>query len=212
MHAMNPFPPSGIGSDSFGPSPPHAVPVDVYTASYRVSGQTTTRFARVADIVNQVTSSHLVVEHATVSEHADATATLGALQVLVTLDEILFVVAEEVSVEARPEMRIPKRPVRAQLGSPPFRLTGVVHVSPGSRPIDGILNATDRFLAMTEVTIASGAYPELGRTAPAAAIQRRLAHLILVLDDERPDELLADVLDQATAERWLKPREPSPEP
>jgi hypothetical protein len=211
MHAMNPFPPSGVGSDAYGPSPPHAVPVDVYTASYRVSGQTITRFGRVADIVNQNTSTHLVVEHATVSEHADPTATIGALQVLVTLDEILFVVAEEVSAEARPEMRIPKRPVRAQVGLPPFRLTGAVHVSPGSRPIDGILNSTDRFLAMTEVTVASGPHPELGRTAPAAAIQRRLAHLILVLDDERPDELLADVLDQATAERWLKPREPSPE-
>jgi len=65
---------------------------------------------------------------------------------------------------------------------------------------------------MTEVSVACGAHPELGRTAPAVAIQRKLAHLILVLDDERPDELLADVLDQQTAERWLKPREPGGEP
>jgi hypothetical protein len=35
------------------------------------------------------------------------------------------------------------------------------------------------------------------------AIQRRLAHMILVTDDERPDELLAEVLDRDTAERWL---------
>jgi hypothetical protein len=208
---MNPFPSSATGPDPFEPSPARAVALDVYTAAYRVSGQTTTRFERVADIVNQLTSDHLVVEHATVSEHADPNATLGALQVLVTLDEILLVIADEAAPEARPEMRIPKRPVRAQVGLPPFRLTGVVHVAPGSRPIDGILNATDRFLAMTEVTVASGAHPDLARTATAAAIQRRLAHLILVLDDERPDELLADVLDQATAERWLKPREPSPE-
>jgi hypothetical protein len=27
---------------------------------------------------------------------------------------------------------------------------------------------------------------------------------MLVTDDERPDELLADVLDGATAERWLR--------
>jgi hypothetical protein len=208
---MNPFPSNATGPDPFEPSPARAVSIDVYTAAYRVSGQTTTRFERVADIVNQLTSDHLVVEHATVSEHADPNATLGALQVLVTLDEILLVIADEASPAARPEMRIPKRPVRAQVGLPPFRLTGVVHVAPGSRPVDGILNATDRFLAMTEVTVASGAHPELGRTAAAAAIQRRLAHLILVLDDERPDELLAEVLDQATAERWLKPREPSPE-
>jgi hypothetical protein len=57
------------------------------------------------------------------------------------------------------------------------------------------------------VTVVSGAHPELGRTAEAAAIQRRLAHLVLVTDDERPDELLADVLDRDTAEMWLKRRE-----
>ena len=52
-------------------------------------------------------------------------------------------------------MRIPKRSVRAQIGLPPFRLTGMVHVPTGSRPADGVLNASDRFLTMTEATIAS---------------------------------------------------------
>jgi uncharacterized protein DUF6812 len=197
--------------DPFAPAPIRSVSVDVYTADYCVSGQAATRFGRVADIVNQVTSSHLIVEHATVSEYADAAATLAALQVLVTLDEILFVIAAEAEGGAQPEMRIPKRPVRAQVAMPPFRLTGAIHVPPGSRPIDGLLNAGDRFLPMTEVTVACGAHPELGRTAPAVAIQRALAHLILVMDDERPDELLADVLDQQTAQRWLKPREPEGE-
>lgn len=210
---MNAFTADPSASDPFAPSPVRSIGVDVYTAAYRASGETATRFGRVADIVNQVTSTHLVIEHATVSEYADPASTLGALQVLVTLDEILFVVAAEGSgPDARPEMRIPKRPVRAQVAIPPFHLTGAVHVPPGSRPIDGILNASERFLAMTEVTVACGPHPELGRTAPAVAIQRKLAHLILVLDDERPDELLADVLDQATAERWLKPREPGEEP
>jgi hypothetical protein len=106
-------------------------------------------------------------------------------------------------------MRIPKRAVRAQLGLPPFRITGSVHIPQGSRPVDGLLNASDRFLAMTEVTVVSGAHAELGRTAQAVAIQRRLSHMILVTDDERPDELLAEVLDRDTAERWLsESREP----
>jgi hypothetical protein len=197
--------------DPFAPSPTRSVAVDVYTASYRVSGQMATRFGRVADIVNQYTASHLVIEQATVSEYADPAATLGALQVLVTLDEVLFMIAAEMEGAARPEMRIPKRPVRAQLALPPFRLTGMVHVPQGSRPMDGLLNVGDRFLAMTEVTVVSGAHPELGRTAQAIAVQRRLAHLILVTDDERPDELLAEVLDRDTAERWLQ-RGPESEP
>jgi hypothetical protein len=199
--------------DPFAPSPARNVPIDVYTAAYRISGQMATRFTRVADIVNQQTSSHLVIEQATVSEYADPTATLGALQVLVTLDDVLFVMADATDPGARPDMRIPKRAIRAQLALPPFRLTGLVHVPQGSRPMDGILNASDRFMAMTEVTIMSGAHPELGRTAEAVALQRRLAQLILVTDDEHPDELLAEVLDRDTAERWLQrgPDEPEGE-
>jgi hypothetical protein len=198
--------------DPFAPSPTLKVAVDVYTAAYRVSGQMATRFSRVADIVNQQTSSHLVIEQATVSEYADPDATLGALQVLVTLDEVLFMIAAETEASARPEMRIPKRAVRAQLALPPFRLTGMVHVPQGSRPMDGLLNVSDRFMAMTEVTVVSGAHPELGRTAQAIAVQRRLSHLILVTDDEHPDELLAEVLDRDTAERWLqRAPETSPE-
>lgn len=199
---------SAFETDGWGPSAVHSIKVDVYTAAYRVSGSMATRFSRVGDIVNQLTSSHLVIEQATVSEYADATATLGALQVLVSMDEVLFMVAGETAGEARPEMRIPKRAVRAQLALPPFRITGKVFIPQGSRPTDGILNAADRFVAMTEVTVVSGAYPELGRTADAVAIQRRLAHLVLVTDDEHEDQLLADVLDRDTAEKWLKRREP----
>jgi len=199
---------SAFGNESWGPSTVRSTTVDVYTSAYRISGDMATRFSRVADIVNQLTSSHLVVEHATVSEYADPTATLGAQQVLVAMDEVLFLVVGESDAEARPEMRIPKRAVRAQLAVPPFRITGKVFVPQGSRPTDGILNAADRFLTMTEVTVVSGAHPELGRTADAVAIQRRMAQLVLVTDDEHEDQLLADVLDRDTAEKWLQRREP----
>jgi hypothetical protein len=196
--------------DPFAPSPVQSVALDVYTDAYRVSGKMATRFSRVADIVNEASSTHLVLEEATISEYADPTATVSALQALVNLDEALLVIAAETGDPAsRADMRIPKRAIRAQIGIPPFRITGAVHVPQGSSPVDGLLNAGDRFLPMTEVTIASGAYPELGRTASAVAFQRVRAHLILVTDDERPDQLLADVLDSATAERWLqRTREP----
>lgn len=198
---------NAFAADPFAVSATRSVAVDVYTSAYRISGNTMTRFARVADIVNQIASTHLVIDEATVSEYADATATISVQQVLVTADEILFLVAAETEGAARPEMRIQKRAVRAQLGLPPFLLSGSVHVPQGSRPADGLLNVGERFLPMTAVTISCGAYPELGRTATAVAIQRRLAHMLLVTDDEQPDQLLADVLDSATAERWLKPRE-----
>jgi hypothetical protein len=195
---------SGFEIDPFAPSPVRSVPVDIYTDAYRVSGKLATRFSRVADIVNLASSSHLLIEEATVSEYADPAAPVSAAQVLVNLTDALVVIAGEADAATRPEMRIPKRPVRAQIGVPPFRLTGLIHVSQGSRPTDGILNASDRYLPMTEVTIACGIHPELGRTAEAIAFQQSRAHIILVADDERPDALLADVLDSATAERWLQ--------
>ncbi len=55
-------------------------------------------------------------------ERKDPTATLGALQVLVSIDEVLFMVAGDTATDARPEMRIPKRPIRAQLAVPPFEV------------------------------------------------------------------------------------------
>jgi hypothetical protein len=36
------------------------------------------------------------------------------------------------------------------------------------------------------------------------ALRRDRAHVLLVADDERPDQLLADVLDERTAESWLR--------
>lgn len=195
--------------DQFGGfSAPRQVEVDLITDAFRVSGKVQTRFGRVADILNQLTSTHLVVEQATISEHADPTGTLAAPTAAVDLTSILLLVAPGLTGEASSEMRIPKRAVRAQLALPPLRVSGTIHVPMGSRPIDGLLNVNDRFLAMTEATIASGAYPELGRTVDAVAVCRARAQILLVADDERPDELLADVLDERTAESWLRADEP----
>jgi hypothetical protein len=196
-------------TDPFAPSPVRSAAIDAYTDSYRVSGKTATRFGRVGDILNLASSTHLVVEDATISEFADPAATISAKQCLVSIDSVLMLIGGETEGEARPEMRIQKRAVRAQVGVPPFRITGFVHISAGSRPADGILNASDRYVPMTEATIACGPHPELGRTAAAVAFRRERAQIILLTDDEEPDELLADVLDGATAERWLRvSREP----
>jgi len=178
--------------------------VDLLTDAYRISGVMVTRFSRVTDILNQVTGSHLAIGQATISEHADPSATQSAPSVNVELSSILVLVAPELVRQANSEMRVPRRPVRAQLAIPPLRCTGTIHVAQGSRPLDGLLNLTDRFIAMTDVQIESGPYPQLTRTAEVVAVARSRAQLLLVVDDERPDELLADVLDQQTAQTWLR--------
>ena len=50
---------------------------------------------------------------------AAASATVGAMQVLVNMDAALLVITAESEAPQRPEMRIPKRSVRAQIGLPP---------------------------------------------------------------------------------------------
>jgi hypothetical protein len=197
---------SGFDAGTFGGGIGSAmsIAVDVYTAAYRVSGTIETRFSRITEILNQLSGSHLEVTRATISEYDDASATVAAPSALVLVEEILVMVAADLTGTSG-EMRVPKRPVRAQLAIPPFRITGTVHIPMGSRPADGLLFNADEFLAMTDATIVSGRHPELERTAPVLAIRRRRAHVLLVADDENPDQLLADVLDERTAEAWLRP-------
>jgi hypothetical protein len=197
---------SGFDAGTFGGGIGNAmsIAVDVYTAAYRVSGTIETRFSRITEILNQLSGSHLEVTRATISEYDDASAMVAAPSALVLVEEILVMVAADLTGTSG-EMRVPKRPVRAQLAIPPFRITGTVHIPMGSRPADGLLFNADEFLAMTDATIVSGRHPELERTAPVLAIRRRRAHVLLVADDENPDQLLADVLDERTAEAWLRP-------
>jgi hypothetical protein len=195
--------------DAFGSA--QSVVVDVYTAAYRVSGRVETRFGRVADILNQLTGGHLTVAQATVSEHGDPTGALAAPSALVSVDDILVLVAPGLTSERHAEMRIPKRPVLAQLAIPPLRVTGTIHVPVGSRPVDGLLHVPERFMPMTDATLTCSQFPELGRTAAVLALRRDRAHVLLVADDENPDQLLADVLDERTAESWLpRPEEEGP--
>jgi hypothetical protein len=192
---------SAFGIDGFGTV--SAVTVDVYTSAYRVSGSVQTRFGRVAEILNQQSSAHLTVEHASITEYAVPGVVVATPSVLVSVEEILVMIATDLTAEGRSEMRIPKRAVQAQMSLPPLRVSGAVHVPMGSRPSDGLLNVPDRFLPMTDATLASAAHPELDRSATVVAVRRDRAHLLMVADDEHPDELLADVLDERTAEAWL---------
>lgn len=180
------------------------VVVDLLTDSYSVSGSVQTRFGRVTDIVNQASGTHLTVHGATIREHADPSSALSAPSALVAIDSILLLTAPSLTGAAGGEMRIEKRPVRVQLAVPPLQVTGTMHVTPGSVPAEGLLNMSDRFLAMTDATVASAAYPGLARSAAAAAVCRDRAHILLVADDDRPDEPLADVLDSETAATWLR--------
>lgn len=193
---------SSTNADAFGTA--QAVAVDIYTADYRVSGRVGTPFRRVAEILNQLSGGYLAVAQATVTEHGDPDGTVAAPSANVSVEEILVLVAPDLAGEPHSDMRITKRPVLAQLALPPLRVTGTIYVAMGSRPVDGLLHLPELFIPMTDATVASRRYPELARTAPVLALRRDRAHVLLVADEENPDKLLADVLDERTAESWLR--------
>ena len=144
----------GWDADTLGP-PVSRVEVELYTAGYRVSGHMTTRFRRVGDILNLSSSTHLVVEAATVLQYADPGATRSGESVMVSLDAVLFGISSGVDDRPDEALVVPKRPVQIQLALNPFWLAGTVHVPAGSHATD-VLNVADRFMPLTDVVVESG--------------------------------------------------------
>lgn len=195
-------------SGEFGPQVVQ-VQVELYTSGFRVTGKMATRFRRVADILNLTSSTHLIVEDAAVADYADPANTRAGGQVMVPIDAVLFGISSGVDDRGADELRVPKRAVQTQIAVRPFWLTGMVHVPQGSRPMDGLLNASDRFLALTDVSVTCAEYSLFNFTAPILAVQRGLAEVLLSSDDEAPEELLADILPEDEARGWLPPEEPA---
>lgn len=195
-------------SGALGPQVVH-VQVELYTSGFRIAGRMATRFRRVADVLNLSSSTHLVVEDATVTDYADPAQARTGQQVMVPVEAVLFGISTGIDDSSADELVIPKRPVQTQIAVRPFWLTGMVHVPQGSRPMDGLLNASDRFQALTDVSVTCAEYPEFNRQAPVLAVQRSLAEILMASDDEAPSELLADILPEDTVRGWLPPEEPA---
>lgn len=156
------------------------VEVELYTSAYRVAGTIRTPFRRVAELLNQLPGAHLAVEHATIADHGAPDTVERAASALVTVDEVLVMVAPGLVGESSAEMRILKHPAHAVLSIPPLRLEGRIHVPVDSRPVDGLLNVPDRFLPMTDVSLTSTTHPSLDRSIPILALRRDRAHVIVV--------------------------------
>jgi hypothetical protein len=156
------------------------VEVELFTAAYRVAGTIRTPFRRVAELLNQLPGAHLAIANATITEHGAPQAVQRATTALVTVDEVLVLVAPGLVGESSAEMRIQKHPAHAVLSIPPLRLEGSIHVPIGSEPADGLLNVPDRFMPMTDVSLSSAIHPALDGSFPILALRRDRAHVIVV--------------------------------
>ena len=194
----------GWDPDAFGPQISR-VQVELYTPGYRVRGEMGTRFRRVADILNLTGSTHLNVEQATVVEYSESgAATHTGSTVMVAVEAVLFGISTGVDDSANPDLVVQKRPVRIDIALHPFWLTGMVHVPYGSQATD-VLNVADPYLALTDVTIASAAFPGFNRTAPVLAVQRKVAEMLVVADDADPGSALEELIPEEEARSWIPP-------
>lgn len=194
----------GWDPDSFGPQISR-VQVELYTPGYRVRGEMATRFRRVADILNLTGSTHLNVEQATVVEYSESgTATHRGSTVMVAVEAVLFGISTGVDDSANPDLVVQKRPVRIDIALHPFWLTGTVHVPYGSQATD-VLNVADPYLALTDVAIASAAFPGFNRNAPVLAVQRKVAEMLVVGDDADPGSALEELMPEEEARSWMPP-------
>lgn len=166
---------SGFGIDGFAEVRP--VRVELFTSGYRIAGTIHTRFTRVAEILNQLSATHLPVQNATVAQLGVGEA-VEEQEAIVAVDEILIMLAPDLARAPGGDMRVPKEPVHAVLAIPPLVVAGQVHVPIGSRPMDGLLNVPDRFLPMTAVSVTSEVHPSLDRTTSVIAVRRDRAHVI----------------------------------
>lgn len=161
------------------------VEVEVYTSAYLVTGAVHTPFRRVSDILNQLPSGHLLVERASIREHARDEEGVAVGTAVVSLDEMCVIVAPGLAGEARAEMRIERQSVPATLAIPPLRLEGTLYVPMGSDPIEGLLNLAERFVVMTDSVLSSAPHPWLAREIPVLAVRRSRAH-VMALSVEEP--------------------------
>ena len=80
----------------------------------------------------------------------------------------------------------------------------MVHVPRAARP--DVLNVADPFLALTDVTVASAAFPGFDRSAPVLAVQRKVAEMLVVTDDAGPGSALEDSFPRRSRAAGSRPR------
>jgi hypothetical protein len=160
-------------------TPGRPVAVEVTTAGYRISGTVRTRFDRVASVLNNLDLSHLTVELATVSELYDPGQGKRVESVLISLDEILFLMADMPEERMTEQIIVPKRPVHALIGIPPFELKGTLFVPESVTSVGTALTMTpDAFVPMIDVEVTTWIRAELNHAYPVVAFQRRLVHVM----------------------------------
>ncbi|MEO8208148.1 MAG: hypothetical protein ABI598_03860 [Chloroflexota bacterium] len=149
----------------------------LYTDSFVIRGNLTTRHRRLLDMLNLAEDEFLVLADAVLEPLGNRGTRHEAPHAQVNLAAVLFAVAHE-SVAPTPELRTPKVPETTLISIPPFSITGHIHLLP-EREIEAALKELHgRFIPVTEATYWSTLLGEAPATAPMVAVNHARAQIL----------------------------------
>ncbi len=168
--------PAGAGS---------AVVLTLYTDSFVIKGSLDTRQRRVTDMLNLAEDPFIVLADVTFDEFGTSGRQVRAAYAQVNLGSILFAVADT-PAEPAPELRTYKIEQRAIVSTPPFKVTGHIHLLAERSLRIALTELTGTFLPVTEATYWSDTLGEPRTTAAMVAINRSLAQIVAPHEEVDP--------------------------
>ena len=154
-----------------------AVVLTLYTDSFVIKGSLDTRQRRITDMLNLAEDPFIVLADVTFDEFGTVGRTVRADFAQVNLGSILFAVADT-PAEPAPELRTHKIEQRALVSTPPFKVTGHIHLLAERSLRIALTELTGKFLPVTEATYWSDTLGEPRTTAALVAINRSLAQIV----------------------------------
>lgn len=154
-----------------------AVDLTLYTDTYVIRGELTTRYRRLSDLLNLNEDEFLVLSNATMDPLRGKTASYSAPYAQVNLAAVLFAVASD-AIAAQPELRTPKVAETTLVSIPPFSVTGRIHLLPEREIRDALQELHGRFLPVTEATFWSEVLEVAATEAPMLAVNHARAQIL----------------------------------
>jgi hypothetical protein len=142
-----------------------------------VHGSIETRQRRVTDILNLADDPFLVLADVTFDEFGSVGQPIRSEYAQINLGSVLFVVSDE-AVEPVPELRTPKLAEQAIISTPPFKVTGQIHLLPERSLRNALSELQGQFIPVTEATFWSDSLGEARTTAAILAVNHARSQIL----------------------------------
>jgi hypothetical protein len=156
---------------------PTALALTLYADAYVIRGTIMTRRHRITDVLNESEMDFIVISDVVMEEFGSRGETIKADHAQVSLDAVLFAVAEE-RIEPHPEMLTRKTSETALISVPPFRVTGQIHLFPEHNLVSALGELTGRFVPVTDASYWSNVVDSPRASAAMVAVNHSRAQIL----------------------------------